>query len=79
MIKSHATTEDMLPISAIEVGPVRKALSSLFTMAELFSRHGCTSGMRLVALARDRIVEVNGTNPLAPSCGPGSGNDINNS
>ena len=35
--------------------------------------------MQLVAIARDRVVEGNGANPLAPSCGHGSGNLINNS
>ena len=38
-----------------------------------------SKGMRFVALAWDRIVEGNGTNSLAPSCGPDSGNVINNS
>ena len=44
-----------------------------------FARHDCAGGMLFVAIARNRVVEGNGANILAPSCGPGSGNVINNS
>ena len=63
---------------AIDVcGPACKAPSSPPHHGDL-SRHGCTSNMQSAAFGRGGVVEGNGTMPLAPSCGPSSGNFISN-
>ena len=64
-------------------GPVRKTPSSLFTMAVSPGTVALAACGLLPSTSLGftwvRIVESNGTNSLAPSCGPDSGNYINNS